>query len=292
MRAVQPAFENRQAMLAPFRSGPGSRESETPRGSPTVRASSSTTLGVKACREDRSACELNGGLQRREPDPAEGAPLRPPGADDGRQDRQNLETVARGLSRIPGRKTVVFMTEGFFVEDSRGVLETIAAQAARSGITIYSIDGRGLIGAPSATSDAVTDTRARSTAFDTGEDGPTILTEGTGGFMVRNIDDMSRAFGLIVRDTSTYYVIGYQPANPTMDGKFRRIEVKTRVAGPEGPRAQELRRGRAPAAGKSAGGREIDKAQGSRLRAQGSGLRQGSQISDRPATSSRLLPEP
>jgi hypothetical protein len=42
---------------------------------------------------------------------------------------------------------------------------------------------------------------------------------------------MSRAFGMIVRDTSTYYVIGYQPANPTMDGKYRRIEVKSKKAG-------------------------------------------------------------
>jgi hypothetical protein len=32
---------------------------------------------------------------------------------------------------------------------------------------------------------------------------------------------------LIVRDTSTYYVIGYQPDNPVMDGKVRHIEVKS-----------------------------------------------------------------
>jgi hypothetical protein len=36
---------------------------------------------------------------------------------------------------------------------------------------------------------------------------------------------------MIVRDTSTYYVIGYQPDNPTMDGKVRKIEVKTDVPG-------------------------------------------------------------
>ena len=55
--------------------------------------------------------------------------------------------------------------------------------------------------------------------------------------MVRNVDDMSRAFGLIVRDTSTYYVIGYQPENSTMDGKYpedrgqvegRRLKVRAR----------------------------------------------------------------
>ncbi len=144
---------------------------------------------------------------------------------------RSLQTVATGLSRIPGRKTVMFLTEGFFSEDSRGALEKVAAQAARGGTTIYTIDGRGLTNGSSINPDVLTATRARSTAFDTADDGPNILTAGTGGFMVRNIDDMSRAFGLIVRDTSTYYVIGYQPDNATMDGKFRRIEVKSRVAG-------------------------------------------------------------
>jgi hypothetical protein len=79
--------------------------------------------------------------------------------------------------------------------------------------------------------DALKRERGRTTAFDTGEDGPTILTAGTGGFMVRYLDDMSQAFGRIVRDTSTYYVIGYQPDNATMDGKVRKIEVKSSVPG-------------------------------------------------------------
>ena len=54
---------------------------------------------------------------------------------------------------------------------------------------------------------------------------------GTGGLTIRHIDDVGRAFNLIARDTSTYYVIGYQPANSTMDGTFRKIEVKPNVDG-------------------------------------------------------------
>jgi VWFA-related protein len=72
---------------------------------------------------------------------------------------------------------------------------------------------------------------SRSGALDTGDDGPMILTSGTGGFMIHGMDDMNRAFGMIVRDTSTYYVIGYQPDNPVMDGKYRKIELKARVPG-------------------------------------------------------------
>jgi VWFA-related protein len=230
VHAVKPAFGNRQSLLAPFR--------EFPRIPTEIDAARITDgarelvdeLGVKACNEDPGDCMVAGGLQQVENLIQQKARLYI------RQARmmtsqtlQNLQTVSRGLSRIPGRKTVVFMSEGFFVEESRGLLQTIAAQAARGGTTIYSIDGRGLINGLSPNPDVVRRERARSTAFDTGEDGPTILTAGTGGIMVRNIDDMSRAFGLIVRDTSTYYVIGYQPDNSTMDGKYRKIELKSSV---------------------------------------------------------------
>lgn len=232
IRAVQPAFENRQAILAPFRSWP--------RISSEVEALQITDgahevverLAAAACQEDRNACQGEGGISNVENQIQQKARLYI------RQARrmtaatiQGLERVANGLAHIPGRKTVVMMTEGFFVEDVRGQVETVAAHAARSGITIYSIDGRGLTNHMAQNPDVTMMERARPAAFDTGEDGPTILTEGTGGFMVRGIDDIKRAFGLIVRDTSTYYVIGYQPDNANMDGKVRKIQVKTSLPG-------------------------------------------------------------
>jgi len=232
IRAVQPAFENRQGILAPFREWPRiNSEVEASRIADGAREVTDA-LGVKACQEDPQACQSEGGLGNVENLIQQKARLYV------RQARmltsrtmQSLETVAKGLAKIPGRKTVVLMTEGFFVEDSRGALQTIAAQAARSGITIYSIDGRGLINGLGNNPDVTRMERARTTSFDTGDDGPNILTEGTGGFMVRNIDEIKRGFGLIVRDTSTYYVIGYQPENATMDGKVRKIEVKASVPG-------------------------------------------------------------
>ena len=232
IRAVQPAFENRQGILEPFRVWPRiNSEVEASRIADGAREVVDA-LGVKACQEDAQACASEGGLGNVENLIQQKARLYI------RQARmltertmQGLDTVAKGLAKIPGRKTVVFMTEGFFVEDSRGALQTIAAQLARSGVTLYSIDGRGLINGMTGNPDTTRMERARSTSFDTGEDGPTILTEGTGGFMVRSIDDITRGFGLIVRDTSTYYVIGYQPDNATMDGKVRKIELKTTMPG-------------------------------------------------------------
>jgi len=42
------------------------------------------------------------------------------------------------------------------------------------------------------------------------------------------MDDVGKALGIIANDTSTYYVIGYQPIKAVMDGKFRKITVKAK----------------------------------------------------------------
>ncbi|MGH9411792.1 MAG: VWA domain-containing protein [Vicinamibacterales bacterium] len=230
IRAVKPAFDNRQKLLAPFRDFP-QIDSETDAlrisdGSQEVKAD----MAADDCHKDPADCQYAGGIEQ-----VTGA-IQQKSDMYVRQARvmtnatlKSLETVAQGLGRLPGRKTVVFITEGFFTEEVRSSLERIAGEAARNGVTFYSIDARGMVNHMTANPDVLTQDPARSTLFDTGEDGPNMLTGITGGFMVRNIDDMSRAFGLIVRDTSTYYVIGYAPENATMDGKFRKIEVKTRV---------------------------------------------------------------
>lgn len=232
IRAVSPAFENRQSLLRPFRTFP-----PIPSEVDAVRVADGALelvddLARQACRESALDCQIAGGLGQVETQIQNKAKLYVRQARRlTNQTLQNLRVVTTGLSRIPGRKTVVLLTEGFFVEESRSILERISAEAARGGTVIYSIDGRGLINPMRENADATMREGGRSTAFDTGDDGPYILTSGTGGFMVRGIDDMSRAFGHIVRDTSTYYVIGYQPLNAVMDGKFRKIEVKSRLSG-------------------------------------------------------------
>ncbi len=231
VQSVRPAFENRQALLAPFREFP-----RIPSEIDAVRIAEGARqvadrLAQDACREEPMLCEIDGGLGQVE------NLIEKKSRHYVRQARvltattiQNIQHVTSRLSRIPGRKTVVLLSEGFFIEDSRPLLKTVAAQAARGGTTIYSIDGRGLIHGMAGTADALQIGMGRSTSFDTGEDGPVILTAGTGGLSIRNIDDISYAFDLIERDTSSYYVIGYQPTNAKLDNKFRQIEVRARIA--------------------------------------------------------------
>jgi VWFA-related protein len=230
VRTVRPAFDNREALMADFRAFP-----RIPGEIDASRIADGalevvSRLAADACREDPNECARDGGVSQ-----VENMLQRKARMYVGQarvltaQTLANLDYVANGLSRFPGRKTVVFVSEGFYIEESRSQLQTIAAKAARGGTTIYSIDARGLVTGNSPNTDAVRSDRQRTTTFDTGEDGPTILADGTGGFKVHGIDDLSRAFGIIAHDTSTYYVIGYSPENTLMDGKFRKISVKVKL---------------------------------------------------------------
>jgi VWFA-related protein len=232
IQSVKPAFENRQALLQPFREFPRiPSEIDAARIADGARELVER-IGQDACRQDAFLCEQNGGLNQVENLIQNKSRLytRQARVMTGRT-LQNLQNVIGSLRAIPGRKTVVLLSEGFFVEESRGALQTLAGHAARIGTAIYAIDGRGLINGSSALPDVDRPEMSRSTTFDNAEDGPTILTSGTGGFRVHHIDDISRAFNMIARDTGTYYVIGYQPTNGNMDGKYRKIEVKTKAPG-------------------------------------------------------------
>lgn len=232
VRSASPAIDNRQAALAPFREFP-----RIPSESDALRITEGArelvdSLGASACTDDPFQCQLAGGVNQVENLIQQKARLyvRTARVLTGTT-LDNIQYVTANLTRLLGRKTVVLLTEGFFSDESRPELQTLAAQAARGGTTIYTIDGRGLVNTMSSNPDVLSTSMARSTALDTGDDGPNILTAGTGGMMIQGIDDISRAIGIVANDTSSYYVIGYQPENAVMDGKFRSIEVKAHAAG-------------------------------------------------------------
>ena len=137
VRSLRPGFDTRQSLLAPFREFP-----RIPSEMDAVRITGGAwevvqALGQQSCREDPVLCQDAGGLQQVENDIQKKAQMY---VNQARvltnQTLQNLRYVTTGLSRIPGRKTIVLMSEGFFVEESRDILQHIAAQASRGGATI------------------------------------------------------------------------------------------------------------------------------------------------------------
>jgi len=147
-----------------------------------------------------------------------------------------MKALVTGLAKVPGRKTVVLLTGGFYVEESWADLRQIVGQAARSNVRIYSLDSRGLgrRGGPTELRAATPMDPGGSQpleANDTIEDGPNTLAADTGGYVIRNTNDFAGALAEVADDTSRYYVLGYAPAEQAAEGTYRRIEVRVKRPG-------------------------------------------------------------
>ena len=65
----------------------------------------------------------------------------------------------------------------------------------------------------------------------TAQDNLRMLSDQTGGLSLVNSNDFNKGFERIVRDNSSYYVLGYYPTNDRRDGRFRTITVRVKRPG-------------------------------------------------------------
>jgi len=152
-----------------------------------------------------------------------------------------LEGVVRGLAPLPGRKVVVLLSDGFLVglgaAESRAFdVRRIVDAATRAGVVLYAVDTRGLIadvpgGSASFQGPGVltapgqrADLQARGNEAQ--RQSLNALAEDTGGFLVRNTNDLTNGLGRVLRDNAAWYTLAYEPTNAARDGRFRKIEVK------------------------------------------------------------------
>jgi VWFA-related protein len=173
-------------------------------------------------------------------------PLEPERVFQARRALRQLEDVARWLDTVAThRKALIFVSEGIdydltnLIENrfAGGLLEDVRqviARAAGSNASIYAIDPRGL-GGLSDESIELSSMPDDTTVLGPGifmqalqwtQDNLRILAEESGGFALLNTNDLTSGFDRIVRESSEYYLVGYQPANTRRDGRFRRVEVR------------------------------------------------------------------
>jgi tetratricopeptide (TPR) repeat protein len=145
-----------------------------------------------------------------------------------------VEGLSKGLARMAGPKTIVYVSDGFIVQGAEEFVRDATGMANRAGAHFYTIDARGLN--KGASSDIIDRKLAFNSAgafggFDMQEDGTNALAVDTGGIAIRNENNFGRALDLIQQDAGTYYVLGYTPANQTFDGKYRAIDVSVKRSG-------------------------------------------------------------
>jgi len=164
-----------------------------------------------------------------------------------------LEQIARFMSGQSGRKVLLWFSTGFpfsVVGDSPSAMETerdYGDQIRRTinllndaHVATYTIDAGGLV--PSSIGDAslsgrdsegkvhmgIDANRALSTEsfqrFSTHDALETIARDTGGSYFNRN--DLDDAIRSALRESSSYYMLGYYPNNKKWDGKFRNIKLQ------------------------------------------------------------------
>jgi VWFA-related protein len=164
----------------------------------------------------------------------------------------SLLALVNSMRNMPGRKTVIFFSEGLslptaVVEQFRSVINA----ANRANVSIYTIDSAGLrIDSPNLEASrelkALAEQRMNqvgrsqepsgplSKSLERNEDllrlnphsGLDELADQTGGFLIRNTNDLSAGMRRIDEDMRVYYLLTYVPKNLEYDGRYRQITVK------------------------------------------------------------------
>lgn len=170
-----------------------------------------------------------------------------------------LEYVVRGVERLPGRKSVVFVSEGFSLIDRQSrewsAFTRVMDRANRAGVVVYTMDARGLATArlnaednpqpaapragPSgpgsvslaaaAQASVLEPMAARDNYLRDSQEALVYMAEQTGGFAILNTNDLNRGFGRVLSDLQGYYLLGFESSAPfqrSWDGGRIRIRVK------------------------------------------------------------------
>ena len=155
--------------------------------------------------------------------------------------RTTLDVVERALNGLVGargRKSLILVSEGFIHDINLDEFKRVNNAARRSNTAIYFLNARGLEGMPAAMTaqfgPALPDQDvgfAFAESFDAVA-GSEVIADESGGFTVRNTNDLGKGIQRIADETRIYYLLGYVPTNTARDGRFRKIEVK--LASPKG----------------------------------------------------------
>ena len=163
-----------------------------------------------------------------------------------------LLAVVNSMRNLPGRKAVVFFSEGLAIPPNVVPhFRSVINQANKLNVSIYTIDSAGLraISPNQETRDEINALGRRRVDADPGrpetgrpmtamlernedliklnpQSGLTQLALETGGAFIGDTNNVGMRLRQVDEDLHTYYLVSYVPTNQNIDGKFRQISVK------------------------------------------------------------------
>ena len=172
-----------------------------------------------------------------------------------------LEYVLRGIEPLSGRKSVIFVSEGFDlgIRDAQAsrawsAFTRVMDRANRAGVVVYAVDPRGLQttgmrgeddpqsakiampGQSAPTGQQLSDivsgaARDRMRSLFDSQDSLIYLAQQTGGFAVLNTNDLAAGMARIVEDTKGYYLLGFDTAM-SLNDRWDPNDIRIRVVRP------------------------------------------------------------
>lgn len=165
-----------------------------------------------------------------------------------------LLAVINPMRNLPGRKTIIFFSEGLALPTSvQTKFPAVISAANRANVSIYTIDAAGLR-TESGTSESARELNSivaqrigqQSRGSDRMSSGPYMkslerneellrfdprsglgqLADQTGGILIHDTNDLVNGVRRINDDMNGYYMVTYVPKNEDYNGKFRQINVK------------------------------------------------------------------
>jgi VWFA-related protein len=159
---------------------------------------------------------------------------------------RSLVAIANHLERLPGRKSLVWVSGSFPVWIGRDRvplprppdpqqlwpdIERAARALNDAGLSVYPVDARGLMAPLDYAAERSTVSREMQLADRSGFATMQTLAERTGGEAFYNDNDLGRAFRRAAADSSAAYSLGYQPSHDDWNGEFREIRIDVKRPG-------------------------------------------------------------
>ena len=160
----------------------------------------------------------------------------------------SLRSLTEFMANLRGRrKSIVYVTTGLGASvyealDYEGGIRSIAIEdlhaaitaATRGNVSIYPMDPGGIVPGRDVTELATpnpdnTVPEASSTSIGRMQD-LRALAETTGGFAIVNTNSYNDAFSRVVRENSSYYILGFS-TTPQTDGRFHSVEIRVKRPG-------------------------------------------------------------
>ena len=157
-----------------------------------------------------------------------------------------LRFVVRGLEELPGRKSVVLISNGLPIysragESGRALdqMRRLVDLANRASVVIYTMDARGLTdpGFITAADEVLPENtqtlrNSRINDFFESQNGLNYLADATGGLFMHSANDLNKGLRRVLEDQGGYYLIGYRPTDETFkQGSFRKISLRVKRPG-------------------------------------------------------------